>query len=570
MTAPSFQPAPPIEVRILSGPNLYLTRPATKLVLDATHILDLDPVLAAELGNLLIPIGSRAGASGGDTRLEFAAQLAAALARRIARNFGKELPVVHQVGPEDGQITIAFPTRWRRRSESMANTINAAVQQLGTIEPDSDVEAALNTVVERAISTVQMADLGEQIVALVPTIPTVAITGTNGKTTTTRLVAHIGSVAGRTPGWSNTDGIVIDGEIVETGDWSGPGGAGRVLAESRVDLAVLETARGGILLRGMGTATNDVGVVTNISPDHLGLNGIYTLEQLAAVKSTVVRATKPSGWAVLNGDDELVAPMRWVTRAHPWIFTLDPDNPLIADVLIVGGRVTTVVDGSIVVLRRGLDPLPLVPIDQIPITLVGLSRVNLYNALAAASAALAIGIGSDAVCQGLRTFAPDTTSNPGRLNIFNIAQTLVVLDLAHNEASLDALLAVADGLRRTGEIWTILGSPGDRPDDAIHAMGRHAAEVSDHLAVAEKEKYRRDRPAGEITTLFRGGAADAGILDVRGFSTEIDAVRHVVGHAQPQDVIAVMVHAEHTDIAQWLRDQGGHEMDHAALVEWLQ
>lgn len=569
MTASSFEPAPPIEVRVLSGPNLYLTRPATKLVLDATHILDLDPVLAAELGNLLLPVGGRAGASGGDTRLEFAAQLAAALARRIARNFGKELPVVHQVGPEDGQITIAFPTRWRRRSESMAYTINAAVQQLGTIAPAEDVEAALDAVVASAIDTVEMADLGDEVIALVPQVPTIAITGTNGKTTTTRLVAHIGSVAGRTPGWSNTDGIVIDGEIVEVGDWSGPGGAARVLAEPKVDLAVLETARGGVLLRGMGTATNDVGVVTNISPDHLGLNGIYTVEQLAEVKSTIVRATKPAGWAVLNGDDELVAPMRWVTRAHPWIFTLDPDNPLIADVLVIGGRVTTVIDGWIVVLRRGLDPLALVPIDQVPITLVGLSRVNLYNALAAASAALAIGIEPAAVRRGLNTFVPDIAGNPGRLNIFNVAGMLVVLDLAHNEASLDALLAVADGLRRSGQIWTILGAPGDRPDDAVHAMGRRAAEMSDHLAVAEKEKYRRDRPAGELTTLFRGGAADAGILDLPGFETELDAVKHVIGVAKPQDVVAVMVHAEHAEISQWLRDQGGYEMDHAALVDWL-
>ena len=168
------------------------------------------------------------------------------------------------------------------------------------------------------------------------------MTGTNGKTTTTRLIAHLVKAGGRIPGWSSTDGIFIDGEVVETGDWSGPGGAARVLEDPRVQVAVTETARGGILLRGVGTAVNDVSVVTNISADHLGLLGVHTVEQLAEVKSVVVRITKPNGWTVLNADDPLVRAMRSVSRARPWFYSPDPDNPHLDEALEAGGRAITV------------------------------------------------------------------------------------------------------------------------------------------------------------------------------------------------------------------------------------
>ena len=173
-------------------------------------------------------------------------------------------------------------------------------------------------------------------------IPVIAVTGTNGKTTTTRLISHLVSSCGKVPGWSSTDGIVIDGEVVETGDWSGPAVPARVLADPRVQVAVTETARGGILLRGIGVAANDVSVVTNISADHLGTLGVHTLDQLAEVKSVVVRITKPTGWAVLNADDDRVWAMRTVTRARIWAYSLDPDTPRLAEALASGGRAITV------------------------------------------------------------------------------------------------------------------------------------------------------------------------------------------------------------------------------------
>ena len=227
---------------------------------------------------------------------------------------------------------------------------------------------------------------------LTPKIPVVAVTGTNGKTTTSRMIAHIGRTAGRLVGWSNTDGIYVDGVLVEAGDYSGPSGAGRVLAHPEVQLAVTETARGGILLKGIGLTRNDVSVVTNVSADHLGLHGIDTVDQLAEVKSVVPRITRKDGWAVLNADDPRVFAMRGVIKARPWVFSRDPDSPAIRETLNDGGRATTVIDGWVCVVTATSDADPLVELVDVPMTLAGLSRFNVENTLAAASAALAIGI----------------------------------------------------------------------------------------------------------------------------------------------------------------------------------
>ena len=281
-----------------------------------------------------------------------------------------------------------------------------------------------------------------------PSIPVIAVTGTNGKTTTTRLIAHLVKAGGRTPGWSSTDGIFIDGEEVETGDWSGPGGAARVLEDPRVQVAVTETARGGILLRGVGTAVNDVSVVTNISADHLGLLGVHTVEQLAEVKSVVARITKPNGWTVLNADDPLVRAMRSVSRARPWFYSPDPDNPYLDEALEAGGRAITVVDGKIVVLgrghrpdhrhrrrRRAADPGRRVQGERVQ--RAGRDRRGDRDRGAA-------GRGPHG---SARASPPGAEHNAGRLNVYLLGSIAVLLDLAHNEASLESLLEVAGALR---------------------------------------------------------------------------------------------------------------------------
>ena len=265
-----------------------------------------------------------------------------------------------------------------------------------------------------------------------------------------------------------------------------------MLAHEEVEFAVTETARGGILLKGIGLTRNDVSVVTNVSADHLGLQGIDTVDQLAEVKAVVPRITRRDGWAVLNGDDPRVLAMRSVIKARPWVFSRDPDSPAVREVLSAGGRATTVIDGWLSVLHPDADADPLIELVDVPMTLAGLSRFNVENTLAAASAALAAGLPRDVVVAGLRTFLPDAEHNPGRMNFFSVGEVSVVVDLAHNEAGLEALLEIMNGVRRPdARLLLGLGVVGDRQDELIEKLGEIAARDSDVVAIGHKERYFR-------------------------------------------------------------------------------
>ncbi len=391
----------------------------------------------------------------------------------------------------------------------------------------------------------------------------VAVTGTNGKTTTSRMIAHIARTGGKLVGWSNTDGIYIDGELVEAGDYSGPSGAGRVLAHPQVELAVTETARGGILLKGIGLTRNDVSVVTNVSADHLGLQGIDTLDQLAEVKGVVPHITRKDGWAVLNGDDPRVFAMRGTIKAQPWVFSRDPGSPAIREVLSDGGRATTVIDGWISVLLPNRDPDPLVELVDVPMTLAGLSRFNVENSLAATSAALAIGIPREVVIEGLRTFLPDAEHNPGRMNFFSLPvpdgqSVSVVMDLAHNEAGLEALLEIMNGVRRPGcRLLLGLGAVGDRTDELIELLGEIGARDSDVIAIGHKKQYLRGRTTEELEALMRAGAERVGVTDVLAYDTEVECLAALVDQAKPGDVVGLMCHAERQEAYDWIAGHGG-------------
>jgi cyanophycin synthetase len=390
------------------------------------------------------------------------------------------------------------------------------------------------------------------------------VTGTNGKTTTSRMIAHVARTSGLVVGWSNTDGVYRDGVLVEAGDYSGPSGAARALGLEGVQLAVTETARGGILLKGIGITRNDVSVVTNVTADHLGLQGIDTVDQLAEVKSVVPRITRKDGWAVLNGDDPRVLAMTSVVQAQPWIFSRDPDSPAVREVLSHGGgRATTVIDGWITVLAPGVDPDPLVELVDVPMTLAGLSRFNIENALAAASAALAIGLAREHVVAGLTSFRPDAEHNPGRMNFFSMpaddGQTVsVVMDLAHNEAGLEALLEIMSGVRRPGARLLLgLGAVGDRTDELIDALGEIGAKGSDVVAIAHKEWYLRGRTMDEIDALLRAGAARVGVTDIDTYTTEVACLAALVERAEPGDVVGLMCHAERQEAYDWIAAHGG-------------
>jgi len=548
----------PIELRVLTGPNLYFARPAVKLTLDATGVLRAEPAAVVAWQRALRVRNPTVGLPNSPTRAKAAAEIAAAVVRRAAGTLRTRVAAVARPGDDDS-VVVAYPFRHRGTAELFGLAVARAFDAITT--RGTDPVLALGEVPAALAGH----DPGETIRPLRPAIPVVAVTGTNGKTTTTRLIAHLVKTGGRTPGWSSTDGIFIDGIEVESGDWSGPGGAARVLEDPTVQVAVTETARGGILLRGVGTAVNDVSVVTNISADHLGLLGVHTIEQLAEVKSVVAKITKPSGWTVLNADDPLVREMRSVSRARPWFYSPDPDNPHLDEALEAGGRAITVVDGEIVILGRGLDPTNVIDVASVPLTLAGASRVNVSNVLAATAAAVAIGVPLDAVRAGLSTFTSGAEHNAGRLNVYLLGSTAVLLDLAHNEASLASLLEVSAALRLPGgELAVVLGTAGDRTDDAIHAMGAMAAQAADRLVVAHRIKYQRGREPGEMEQLWRAGAAEAGVVTVDESADELSGLIHLLDEASPPlppgSAVAVCALEQRAEMAGEIARRGGAEM----------
>ena len=544
-----------IELRLLDGPNLYFPRPAAKVTLDLTQLLGLPTADARDLGTELGLGTARPGNAGSVFRQRFAIRLVTQIVRRLARLGGvTRLAVRTRAGQAVSELVVAYPWRNSGRAEALAYGL---ARVLDSVAPGP---ASVAEMINTEGAALAAAPLGSAPRLIRPEIPVVAITGTNGKTTTARMIGHVARRAGLSVGWSSTDGVYIDGGLIEAGDFSGPGGAGRVLRHPGVELAVTETARGGILRRGVGVAYNDVSIVTNISADHLGIDGIDTLDQLAEVKAVITKITKPDGWCVLNADDPRTFAMRLGTKAQIWVFTRDPDSPSGRSVLSDGGRMTTLLDGWICVLRPGADPLPVVQVVDVPMTLAGLSRVNVENVLAVTSATLALGFSVEQVSDGLRSFEP-STKNPGRMNIWTArvpgGMISVVIDLAHNEAGLEALLEIMNGIRApNGRLLLGVGTAGDRSDDVFVRLGEIAGLGADVVEITHKAKYLRGRSMGGLGKLIRTGAAHAGMDILREHDSELSCLVSLVGEARDGDVVAVMTHQDRELLEEWLIDHG--------------
>ena len=550
-----------VELRILEGPNLYFPRASVKLTVDITRLAEAPVATAAALSRRIGLSNARPGEPGSGFRQRFALRAVATLVRAIAREAGtSRLAVRVRPTADPVRVVVAYPWVRRGRAEAMGRAVGTLLDALPRAATQGETGVA--ELVDIAARQVRETPAGARPTTLRPRVPVVAVTGTNGKTTTSRMVAHIARTAGLTAGWSSTDGIYLDGVLVEPGDYSGPSGAGRVLAYPEVDFAVTETARGGILLKGIGVSNNDVSVVTNVSADHLGLQGIDTLDQLAEVKSVVPRITRRRGWAVLNADDPRVLAMRAIIRARPWVFSRDPDSPGIREVLAVEGRATTVIDGVICTWEAGGDPQPLVALAEVPMTLAGLSRFNVENALAAASAALAAGLPRDAVVAGLRDFSPGIEHNPGRMNIYSLplgagGSCSVVVDLAHNEAGLEALLEIMDGLRGSASRRLLgLGAVGDRQDDLLEKLGEIAGRDADVVAIGHKSKYLRGRTLESLEGHLRAGLERVGMTDVPAYDTEVESLAALVAQAADGDVVGLMCHAQFDQVGEWLAEHG--------------
>lgn len=475
--------------------------------------------------------------------------------RAVAAGAGSaRLGVRTRAGGALDEVLVAVAIRYRGRAIALGDELGPLLSALLDGQDTAEAVAAVGL-------RLREAEAGPVLRPARPRIPTVCVTGTNGKTTTTRLIAHLAMTAGRRTGWSSTDGVLVQGELVEEGDYSGPAGARTVLSDKSVRFAVLETARGGMLLKGLGTAYNHVSVVTNVSADHLGVNGIDTLDQLAEVKAIITRITRPDGWVVLNGDDPRVWAMRSGASGRPWCFAMSAEAPALRESLDAGGRGITVLDGQLTVLCAGESPVRLLPVAEVPVTLSGLSEHNVANALAAAAAGLAAGLPRDEVVEGLRTFLPDAEHNAGRMNVYSVpleaGEVTVVVDMAHNEAGLEALLAVARGLMAPGSrVLLGLGTGGDRTDEILVGLGEIAGLGADRVHIEHKEHYLRGRTMEGLEAKLREGMSRVGASPVTSSETELAGLLELLADARDGDVLAEMVHSDRALIHEWLIDHG--------------
>jgi cyanophycin synthetase len=415
-------------------------------------------------------------------------------------------------------------------------------------------------------------------------IPIVAVTGSNGKTTTVRMISHILKGMGRKVGMTSTDGIVVDGRLIRRGDMSGPRSASTVLQNPNVEMAVFEVARGGILREGLGYDRNDVAVVLNVTGDHLGLGGITSMRQLAAVKQVLVEAVPRDGTAVLNADDPLVAAMGRHCSGSVIYFSMDPNNESIRRQASRGRRAVTIEpgrNGDMIVLRQGRKNLPLVWTHLLPATFEGRARMNVQNALAAAAATWAAGAHLHDVRQGLRTFTTSYFMAPGRLNMFELDGYRVVVDYAHNAPAVSALgefverlaepSASGRGALVTGQRIGVVATAGDRRDDDIRELGRIAATYFDTIIVRE-DANNRGRKVGGTAALIEQGvreamAGGARVANVETVLDEMDATRHALDMGHEGDVVVVCVdHANAVWKELQRRQHGGASADLPAVM----
>jgi cyanophycin synthetase len=545
-----------VELRVLEGPNLYFTRPAIKLTVAVPGWLSANEERAARLARgIRLPRPTRPGAPGSEQRRRFVTRLATHVTRSLAEATGARLGVRGRPGHERDQIVVAFPWRRRTAAEALGREVTDLLGSL--LRSRRSFRALLS---ERA-ARLAMIEPGPGPSLPEPAIPVVAVTGTNGKTTTVRLLAHLVRVSGLSVAYTSTDGVYLNGRLVEEGDYSGPGGAAKALAQPGVQAAVLEVARGGILLKGIGTGHNDVAVVTNVSTDHLGLHGIFTLDQLAEVKATITRITKPEGWCVLNADDPRVLAMRRGARGRPFLFSVDPDHPALRAVLAEGGRGMAPIDGWLALLRPGRSIDPLVRLEDVPATLAGISSNHIQNAMAATAAALGLGLAREDVVVGLRSFVLDPERNPGRANLFELDGRVVVIDYAHNEAGMLGLVEICRGLRAPGaDVWIAYGTAGDRSDEIMHAMGYVAARGADRVAVVELHRYLRGRDRKDVIDRLRAGAVDGGAGEVPDLPNEVTGMQWMLDRSREGDVLAITALAQRPELFEMLRERGARRV----------
>ncbi len=470
---------------------------------------------------LLIPLKTTANLSTGGTSIDVTDRVHPAnieLAERIACLVGLDIAGIDVVAPD----------------------LETPIQQNGG--GIVEVNAAPGFRMHLAPTVGKPRPVGEAVVDMLfppgsaSRIPIITITGTNGKTTTARLCAHIAKMAGKSVGLTTSDGIYIGNTLVQKGDTTGPNSAQVVLRDPSVNFAVLETARGGILRAGVAYDWSDAAVVTNIAEDHLGIRDVHTLEDLARVKAVTVERVRPEGYAILNAQDGMMHIIRERADCRIAYFSLDPGNDTFRTHVASDGLGATIENGWLMLYENGLR-VTLCEATHVPISFGGKARFNLANALAAVLATFATNIHVSDIVSGLQSFFQSATTTPGRLNIVEFGGFRVMIDYAHNPHGLAAMSELAQAMRRN-RLVCVLGLPGDRRDEDIRAAARIVGQHFDRVIVRDDFNLRGRNP-GEVAALIHEGLLAGGLreTDVIECRVEEEAITLAVSEAQPGDLI---------------------------------
>ena len=369
-------------------------------------------------------------------------------------------------------------------------------------------------------------------------IPIIAITGTNGKTTTTRLLAHIVKNNGYKVGFTTSDGIYIQNHMLEKGDTTGPLSAEYILKDPTVEFAVLETARGGILRSGLGFGRCDIAIITNIQEDHLGLSDIHTLDDLARVKSTVVKSVKKDGWAILNAEDEQCVKIGEDLSCKVAYFSMDEENELIKK-LSKEGKIVCVYENGFITVKKGEWKIRIERATHVPLTLGGKAKFMISNVLAATLAAYLYGFKTEDISLSLQTFIPSAAQTPGRMNIFEFKRFKVMIDFAHNPAGYRGVEDFLSSVEASKKIGIIAGV-GDRRDEDIKECAKIAGKMFDHIIIRQ-EKHLRGRTEEEIIDLILEGIAESGrSVTHEIISKEVEAIKHAINSAEEGTFITAL------------------------------
>jgi len=368
-------------------------------------------------------------------------------------------------------------------------------------------------------------------------IPIVAVSGTNGKTTTTRLIAHMAKMTGKRVGYTTTDGVYIQNRLLMKGDCTGPASAEFVLKDPTVNYAVLECARGGLLRAGLAFSKCDVGIVTNVAADHLGLKGIHTLEQLAKVKGVIPETVSPEGYAILNADDPYVYEMRRSIECNLALFSMDENNPHIKALQRKGG-ISAVYENGYVTICRGVWKMRVMKSEDIPLTFGGKALFMIQNVLAAVLAAHVQGMSIEDMKVALESFVPSASLTPGRLNMFKFKDFTILLDYAHNPSGMRALKAFTDSIEATHKVGIIAGI-GDRREEDNNEMGAIAAEMFDEVIIRQDKNLRGKTEHEIIKMLHDGIIAQDPNKKTTIIPSEREAILHAVRNATKGSLIVL-------------------------------